>query len=223
VVGKRKEGKPTKRVAHRRVLRLKRAIPKSGAKRSKTSKFSIASILPILALCLSVFSLYVSQSAQTDVARIDVVKTEYGLFDQMASLQLQHPLMSHLFAVTIGQYTSARDQVRAVALTKSDSERLSLLLQERALAHFIFTIYEETYYLWQQAAGGERRRAELARDDLMFFNDFLSNNPRLLWYWDTTNGGELGSAFARELEVYYKENVVKGSPADPDPNGPFHP
>lgn len=169
------------------------------------------------------FSLYVSQSAQKDVARIDVVKTEYGLFDQMASLQLQYPLMSHLFAVTIGQYNSARDQVRGVALAKSDPERLSFLLQERALAHFIFTIYEETYYLWRQAASGERVRAELARDDLMFFNDFLSNNPRLLWYWDTTNGGKLGMAFAGDLQAYYKENVVKGSPADRDPNGPFHP
>jgi len=61
-------------------------------------KASVLSILPIVALGMSLVSLYISETARRDVARIDVIKTEYGLFQDLAKLQVDHPLMTHLFS-----------------------------------------------------------------------------------------------------------------------------
>ena len=78
--------------------------------------------------------------------------------------------------------------------------------------------------MWKQASGGERSRAELAYDDLLYFNGALRNNPRLLWYWDNKDGGKLDRAFASDLRDYYQENVLKDCEdcaGTKDPVGPF--
>ena len=54
---------------------------------------SLGSILPVVALLMSLFSLYSSEQARRDVERVDVIKTEYGLFFDLAQLQLQNPMM----------------------------------------------------------------------------------------------------------------------------------
>ena len=92
------------------------------------------------------------------------------------------------------------------------------------LAHYIFTTYEEAFYLWKQAEGGERSRAALAYDDLLYFNGALRSNPRLLWYWDNKDGGKLDRAFASDLRDYYQENILKNCKDcedTKDPAGPF--
>jgi len=58
----------------------------------------------VIALALSLFSFYTSEVAQRDVARVEVIKTEYGLFHDLSALQLQYPLMSHLFTFTNQSY-----------------------------------------------------------------------------------------------------------------------
>jgi hypothetical protein len=184
-------------------------------------KVALSSILPVTALCLSVFSLYVSELARRDVARIDVIKTEYGLFHDLAQLQLQYPLMAHLFTVNKHAYDSVVQRIKAASSPVTNEERSRLLLQERALAHYIFTTYEEAFYLWRQAEGGDRHRAELANADLMYFNDALCSNPRLLWFWDNTHGGKLDRAFAVELREYFQANVLMGCPIGKDAIGPF--
>ena len=63
------------------------------AAQQKPRKALLGIILPPLAFCMSLVSLYLSQSAQIAVARIEAVKTEYGLFNDMSHLQLEHPLM----------------------------------------------------------------------------------------------------------------------------------
>jgi len=191
------------------------------ASAKKTNFFRIGSLLPVVALLLSLFSFYTSEMARRDVARIDVIKTEYGLFHQLAQLQLQFPMMEHLFAVSGETYELAVASISAADAGASEQDRAKLQLQERALAHFIFTTYEEAFYLWQQSQGSDQRRIQLAEDDLAYFNRALCNNPRLLWYWDSKKGGRLDRAFGGELRDYYRKNVLEGCATDADPVGPF--
>ena len=64
-------------------------------------------------------------------------------------------------------------------------------------------------------------QSELAYDDLMYFNNVFCRNLRLRWEWDTSTGGKLGQAFARDLQDYFKDNVQNGCPTEKDPLGPF--
>lgn len=187
----------------------------------KKWRLGLGSVLPLVALSMSLFSLYTSELARRDVQRVDVIKTEYGLFHDLAQLQLQYPLMEHLLASNGEAYDGSVQEIKAASSSLSDPERAKLLLQERAVAHDIFTTYEETFYLWKQSRGTDKRRAEIAYDDLLYFNDLLCRNPRLLWYWDSQKGGKLGREFAAELGDYYSQNVLKDCPASEDSAGPF--
>jgi hypothetical protein len=188
---------------------------------SPKKKFPVSSILPVVALGLSLISFYVSERASRDVARLDVIKTEYGLFHELAQIQLQYPLNAHLFTATNQTYDLNVAQIKSSLADLKEEERARLLLQERAVAHYFFTTYEEAYYLWRQAVdGGDRQRQDLASDNLTYFNAALCSNPRLLWYWDF-HGGKLDRTFAEDLRSYYKENVPESCQARKDPTGPF--
>jgi hypothetical protein len=204
------------------------ADPKGGntAAPAKKRKLQVSSLLPIVAFGLSVFSLYVSESARKDVARLEEIKTEYGLFHDLAQMQLQHPSMAHLFAPTNEIYDLNVAGIKASLVSVSEQERARMLLEERAVAHYLFTTFEEAFFLWQQAAAGDdRHREEMALEDLAYFKDTICNNPRLLWYWDF-RGGKLDRAFAPELNKYYRDNVLKNKDCQEisqDSTGPFGP
>jgi hypothetical protein len=184
-------------------------------------KLPVSSILPFVALSLSLVSLYISETARRDVARIDVIKTEYGLFQDLARLQLDHPRMAHLFAVTGQAYDRVVQDIGRAERLQSESDVVKLRLEEQAIAHFIFVAYEQTFYVSQETSRGEGQRAALAGDDLYYFDRIMCNNPRLLWYWDTSEaGGKLGNAFGEELRRHHDE-TVRDCPATEDPVGPF--
>src|SRR5262245_45455366 len=181
-------------------------------------RFEILSLVPIASIVLALFSLYVSEVARSDVARLDEIKTEYSLFHQLAQLQVQYPIMSHLFGNSEAAYDDRVADIRSLAKTMSDQDRTRNLLQERALAHFIFTTYEETYYLWK---GGTAQRRGIAEDDLVSLSRSFCRNPRLLWYWDA-HGGQLDVWFADELRDYFDTNVLRRCPdSRTDAVGPF--
>lgn len=182
-------------------------------------KFPAQMILPVVALGLSVVSFYMSQSAQKEVGRLDAVKTQYGLYDSMARLQLDYPLMEHLFATNGQAYDAVCTTIRTAMSSLSGPERAKLQLQERALAHSIFTAYEETYMLRGQAVGGDAGRLKFLDTQLAYFNDLFRHNPRLFWFWDEA-GGRQCLEFAGDLQDYYHEHV-KDSPTSPDTTGPL--
>ena len=184
-------------------------------------KIAVDILLPVAAFVISIISIFVAQAAQDDVARVEAVKTESGLYGDLARAQLDNPMLSHLFSVSGQSYDSQLKIVRIASSSMSDSEKAKLLLQERAMAHFIFTDYEETFYLRQQAQDGEKRRRQVLDDNLEFFNSYLCQNPRLLWYWDTGNGGKMGQLFGEDLRKYHLENVAGECPTTADGEGPF--
>jgi hypothetical protein len=189
--------------------------------KQKTGRWKFGNPLPWLAFGLSLFSLYFSHSAQNSVAQIDAVKTQYGLFNDMSHMMTEHPMMVHLFAVTPREYEEQVKVIKAATSSLKPEERAKLLLQERAIAHYIFTVYAETHLLWQQAAEGDQRKRQLLEQELEFFNDMFCSNYRLAWYWDRAAGDRMSASFGSELGKYYDEKVVKACSPDKDNQGPF--
>lgn len=178
-------------------------------------------VLSLIALLLSCYSFYTSEQAQRDVARLDAIKTEYDLFNNLARAQLEYPLAAHLFAPTGESYDLRAEQISA-ATASSDKQTLARLkLEEMSMAHYIFTAYEQTYYTWEHAEKvGDTGRAALLREDLNYFKDALCNR-RLLWYWDE-DGGNLSVNFAGRVQKFYKENTLQDCTEEKDAEGPFN-
>jgi len=185
-----------------------------------SAHWSFSKLLPILAFALSLFSLYLSYSAQESVARVDTVKTEYSLFNDMSHVMTEHPMMTHLFAVTQREYDGQVRNIKSATSSLHGDERTKLLLQERAITHYIFTVYEENYLLWMQAEG-DKHKQKLLANELEFFNAMFCSNPRLAWYWDSTEGDGLSASFGSDLSNYYDSNVTKACGPDKDALGPF--
>src|SRR5437870_2087821 len=187
-------------------------------------KLSLLAILPYVAFGTSLLSLYFSISAPREAARADVIKTEYGLYNDMSHLQLQYPMMEHLLVTYPDVYASMVANARAAVAGSSEADRARKLLEERAVAHYIFVVYEETFFLKQQAEGGESKRLQILTENLDYF-DSLMCNPRLRWYWnywDSNNGGKLGFEFSESLRDHYKEHVLPNCKGvDQDGTGPF--
>ena len=182
----------------------------------------LSPLLSIFAIALSSYSLYTSERTHQDVARADAIKTEYALFDNLAGAQLEHPLMAHLFAVTGKAYDARSEQIAATVSGLDNAAKAKLLLEERAMAHLIFTTYEESYYNWEHAVMvGDKDRATLLREDLDYYEDQLCNR-RLLWYWDIENGDKLGLAFSGRVQKFYKDTTIKECEEENDPEGPFN-
>ncbi len=178
-------------------------------------------LLSVTALALSGYSIYTSERTNRDVAGVNAIKNEYEQFNSMARTQMERPLMSHLFSVSGADYDSRSAQVATASASLDGQTKAKLLLEERATAHFIFTMFEETYYNWKQAERvGDKGRAKLLLEDVRYFNQALCN-PRLLWYWDTDNGAKLGWLFAGELQEHYRNEILKTCEEENDPNGPF--
>jgi len=185
-------------------------------------KLTIAAVLPVLAMALSIVSLLLSLRNTANVAKVDAIKTQYGLFQSLAQTQVQYPMMGHLFVEKLDAYRSQRETIQVATSSSTDGERAKLLLLERALAHYIFTTFEETYYLSTQARDGERSPAPFLDENLRFFDEYLCANPRLRWYWDK-KGGKLGLMFAQDLRDHYRSVALKTCDTDepPDVDGPF--
>jgi hypothetical protein len=100
------------------------------------------------------------------------------------------------------------------------SERAKLLLQERAVALYIFTAYEETYFHWDSAVkNNDKDLSSLLAANLVAFNDTLCNS-RLLWYWSNPED-PLRLYFSKNINAYYERTVAKKCDVTPDPQGPI--
>jgi hypothetical protein len=99
--------------------------------------------------------------------------------------------------------------------------RATSRLQERAVAHYFFTAYEEAFYVLRQARSvGDTRRTTMAGEDLGYFDLAFCGNPRLRWLW-AHDGGKLGVAFAEDLRDHTAS--LKDCQTSKDSGGPFAP
>jgi hypothetical protein len=122
--------------------------------------------------------------------------------------QLNTPEAMHVFVLPNVYYKVACDVKRAV-IESQPADMARFRLKERAMADYIFSIYEYTVldYLAAQSFMGDSRRAKLDEETLTYFTEDLLRNPRLLWYWNPT-GGRLAAEYRHETVGHYKDHVL---------------
>jgi len=180
-----------------------------------------AAALSIVAFIFSLYSFYQSESTQNFVFQNEAIKTEYDIYRELSKLQHDNPFLTHLFAQSPATYFYITEQIRTALEGTPPREKTKLLLEERSLAHFIFTTYEQTYYQWQTAVQANNRHlAVLLADNLDFFDKFLCNS-RLVWFWDNNNNDQMSDYFSKELVSYYKSHVHRSCAVTPDSSGPI--
>jgi hypothetical protein len=175
----------------------------------------------VLALLVSTASFVSSSSTNSDVAASDAIKSEYVVFFDLAKLQLERPLTGHLFALTKEAYVLASSKVKEATSKVGSAERTAAVLQEQAVANYIFTAYELTYFQWVHARDyRDTERATFFAQDLQSFDDLMCN-ARLQWYWDPDDGMRMALGFATVLQDHVQTQVKRGCSMTADPTGPI--
>lgn len=181
----------------------------------------LKNLLPAIAILISLVSAVVAVNTSRKVAVVDTTTREYALYYNLAKLQIEEPLMAHLFATTSDDYTRAYRLAAQIAEKRSHEDRLMLSAEEVAIANYIFTAFEETFYHWYNAVqSGDEAVAALYGDHLIFFGEQLCNS-RLQWLWDDENGRAMSDLFSERAKNYYTEHVKNSCSMPPDSIGPL--
>jgi hypothetical protein len=178
-------------------------------------------VISSAALALSIYASYGASRTQEFVATTEALNVEYSIYRELAALERENPFLAHLFSQSPEAYYTTSKKIKAALHGLDDKQRIEYELQERALAHFIFTVYEETYFHWTAARqAGDDRLAELLDANLVFFRSVALCNARLVWFFDA-NSGKLSEYFADGLREDYAEYVTEDCAVAPDPVGPI--
>lgn len=196
---------------------------------AKAGGFSLRSLLKLpvpsislVALALSGFSVYLSMRSSEIQSRAEAIGTQYSLFTELTKMQIDRPLMSHLFALSPIQYDRSIQTLAPVVASLDAKERGQLILQEAAVANHIFTIYEDSYYRLANAhsARDEIRKSMYADAMENFFKPQMCNR-RLIWYWDAEHGQGLENNSTEEVRNHFTNVIQPSCSAALDSVGPF--
>ena len=189
-------------------------------------KIEVTTIIDILALTISIISLYQSSSYQKDSSGTDMIKNQYATYHELSRLEVENPQLSHVFAAPSWYGRAVKSVVTSVGpLDEKRGEEL--LLKERAIARVIFTHYESLFYQWRHASRmGDTERVAFLGEALDYYTDGVLRNPRLLYLW-SENGASLEIDFERETREHYNAHVLhdpsRPLKEQPDDVGPFEP
>ena len=190
----------------------------------KVSKFTPSLVISLLAIVVSVTSMSLTWFVARDTAKATAIKEAYGAFFEMLKVQQANWQQGHLFALP-DRYQIVKQQVAAATAGASPALRAELLLKERAVADYIFTIYEENLYLKRHAKDvGDTQRLRFLTEVEAYLTGKVLRNPRLLWYWSKAGGG-LSESYEEETKAHYDATVLSNPAAplaeQPDTAGPF--
>ncbi len=184
----------------------------------------ISDLLAFFAIIISILSIWLSIRTHVESSASQTVWSQYEHFAHIVQAQVDHPQLSHLFSVP-ESYESVLNEVRASIQGFSQSEKIRLKLQERAMADYIFNEFEQSFYQINRANPlFDTSSRKFYEEVLAYFTRSLLRNPRLLYYW-SAEGGELCFNYEPCTIDYYEANVLNDSSLPlkfkPDPVGPF--
>jgi hypothetical protein len=200
-------------------------VPNIGREKPTFFSFTINSIGALVAILISISSLVYTYLSGRLAGEHEAVKSVYNTYFDASKTQLNVPEAMHVFVLSNAYKEVACDVKRAV-LDAVPQDKARYRLKERAMADYLFTIYEFMIldYNASQSFFGDDRRAEEDKKAILYFTDDLLRNPRLLWYWDAS-GGKLESEYREETKKHYMEHVRNNpgrpSPVDEDEIGPL--
>lgn len=114
-----------------------------------------------------------------------------------------------------------------LSLTPMDSiKRAEYIIKERAFANYLFAIFEQVFYQYNQASDSKNTdQASFLLEILNYFTGRVLRNQRLLYLWDL-DGGKLIVYYEKSTIEYYNKKVIN-NPENPliyhpDSVGPFY-
>jgi hypothetical protein len=181
-------------------------------------------VVAIIAVVISILTLYHAKLSHKDELRTLIVEKQYSAFDELAQTRLQNWELAHVFELS-ENYDKVITTLKSALNVLSEEKKAELILRERAIAMYIFQTYENSYYQWKNAIkAGDKERKNFLDEVLGYYAERLLRNPRLLYYWDK-NGGNLSGFFEEVTQQHYNDNVISklGSELSnvQDENGPF--
>lgn len=178
-----------------------------------------ALLISVLAFSLTSYQACDVKKTRENAEALEAIRTSYQIFGQLSRAEFEHPQLQHLFQTSNAGYRRIVRIVRGTVKTESDADRLRLRLEERGMADYIFTLYEQLFFNWKQTAG-RSAEANFLQQDLTGYLPLLLCNPRLQWYW-SEHGGQLSGNYSQELLDNYKTNVTPSCGLQMDASGPF--
>jgi len=179
-----------------------------------------STLLSIVAVIIGIYSFILSLSFRRHDIAFEVVPKLYDKYYEMYKVQLEHPYLGHMFASPDRYAEVAR--ASAMGMTgASDQDKAKYWLEERAVADFIWTYYEQLLFQWYATRDEERNF--LVRV-LNYLEDILLRNPRLVWWW-YKDGGGLETSYEDITRCEIFRNALNkldfAKVGTVDPNGPF--
>lgn len=178
-------------------------------------------LISFIALMVSVIAIYFSLKNYRDASWSTAIRESYLRFYEMNKVGIANSDVSHIYALP-EMYQTVIQEVERANAKLPDDELASLLLKERSLALYIFTVFEEIFQLETQALQFRHfYRGDFYKVILNYFTGRLLQNPRLLYYW-STQGADLGKYFEIETQTYLNEKLGPLLESESfDEHGPF--
>jgi hypothetical protein len=168
--------------------------------------------VPYAALLLSVISLGFTWAVSAQSTESQSVNEQYQVFIDLAEMGIQNPENVHLLTLPESYHRVSCDVARHMALL-SPEEQAAYPLKERAVADYIFTLFERSVYQQRVTSGWWGKMFPHSRrvnnEVVAYFTGRLLRNPRLLWYW-RADGGGLRRHYEDETIERYEAGVLRG-------------
>lgn len=184
----------------------------------------ISVVMSVIALSLSLYSVYVAKRSHDDRIRSNIVAQQFSVFDQLGKLRLENCELSHVFELPENYLDMCALCAKAIT-GQNSTAKSQMLLRERAVVMQIFQAYENAYYQWINAKEIKDKPRQLFLGEVLaYFTGRLLRNPRLLYYWAPA-GGRLCNFFELQTTAHYKKHVLEKLELDiaaiQDEKGPF--
>jgi hypothetical protein len=178
-----------------------------------------STVLSLVAVLFSLVAFYNAEERRKKDVPFELIPKAYEKYYEMNKIELEKWYLTHLF-VTFDRYPEIK-RLTARGLTNLPADkRIEYLLQERAVADFLFTYYEQTLFQWEATRDHERK---FINDILEYFRGRLLPNPRLVYWWRAEGGG-LETSYEDITRKDWRANVyerIKATPDWCDPLGPL--
>lgn len=212
--------------------RFKNAYHKfGGTLRQRQSKsrtiatFFARNAISLIALVVSLTSAYFSVKNYGDTVTQQAIESAYKTFYDINIHNINNSSLTHLNTMP-DSYLFVKDKIHTALAPIDARESAAHLVKERAFANYLFSIFEQVFYQYNQAVvNNNKNRADFLREVLNYLTGRVLRNPRLLYLWDV-NGGKLSTYYESATIEYYNQHVLHDSTSPlketPDPVGPFY-
>ncbi len=183
----------------------------------------ISTLISLIALVASLLAVFYSYKNYSDAAGSAAIQESYRRFYDMNSIGVSNSDISHIYALP-SMYAVVRQQVEEANAGLSREQKLKLVLKERSIALYVFTVFEEIFLLEAQSwRFGHFQRRDYYQDMLNYLTGSLLRNPRLLYYLSPKGAGLLDYLEA-DTQKYLREKLEQAlDPGQFDGIGPFLP